>query len=201
MAACWGLMPHCSRALCCSAPPRPNQKKHIYIPHTFTHDLQLLPLYTLAVHKTVLATGLRADERAAAMSRVAWMPPAATIALVHPRLFEVHRLLEGPPVDPSGAGPMPPTLTLASERLDAAGVFLLENGVDALLWVGKLAPAELLAALLGVQSAEQIQGASFRLAPRDTPASARLHELLAAVRAQRKVRGGAGSGGKDGRSA
>ena len=149
--------------------------------------LKLLPLYTLAMHKALLASGgsaARPDERAAALSRAAWLPPAGAIALVYPRLYEVHKLVAGP-APPPGA-PLPPTLSLSSEKLDPDGVFLLENGQDGLVWVGKLAPPEMLLALFGVETSDALQGATYRLSARDNPASERFLGLLNAVRAARK---------------
>lgn len=47
-------------------------------------------------------------------------------------------------------------MPLSSENLDHDGVFLLETGEDAFLYVGKQASVELLEQLFGVHSVDEV---------------------------------------------
>lgn len=50
---------------------------------------------------------------------------------------------------PGGGQPRLDGLSLSSEKLEPHGLYLLENGVDALIYIGKEAPARLVQELLG----------------------------------------------------
>lgn len=50
---------------------------------------------------------------------------------------------------PQNAPPVPDKLWLSAEKLEPEGVFLLENGAEAFVYVGKAAPPALLQALFG----------------------------------------------------
>lgn len=87
----------------------------------------------------------------------------------------------------SGAGPalLPAVVGLSSEKLEAEGVYLLENGEDAFLWAGKAAAPELLAALFGVRSLDQVAPGQLQLQRLDNPLSQRLNDMVDEIRRQR----------------
>ncbi|KAL2612677.1 hypothetical protein R1flu_024369 [Riccia fluitans] len=147
--------------------------------------LKLLPLYTLALTKSI---GLRADTRVDAhfddrsywCTRVASLASSLSIPLVYPRMFAIHTL---PPNDSEGE--LPPVVPLSSENLDPDGVFLLETGEDAFLYVGKQAPVELLEQVLGVHSVDEVVPGQFMLQEYENPASKRLNAIVNEIRRQR----------------
>ncbi|KAL3680392.1 hypothetical protein R1sor_023348 [Riccia sorocarpa] len=149
--------------------------------------LKLLPLYTLALTKSI---GLRADTRADARfddrsywcTRVASLASSLSIPLVYPRMFAVHNLS---PSDGQAEGELPPVVPLSSENLDPDGVFLLETGEDAFLYVGKQASVELLEQLFGVHSVDEVVPGQFILQEYDNPASKRLNAIVNEIRRQR----------------
>ena len=51
-------------------------------------------------------------------------------------------------------------LSLSSEKLEPDGIYLLENGVDALVYIGKEAPSAVVQDLLGALLAKSPSGAS-----------------------------------------
>lgn len=55
-----------------------------------------------------------------------------------------------------GGAILPPTLSLSSENLEHDGIYLLENGEDALLYVNLQASREVLHQLFGVQSIDEL---------------------------------------------
>lgn len=58
--------------------------------------------------------------------------------------------------DELGGAILPPVVPLSSENLDHDGIFLLETGEDAFLYVGKQVSPEVLYKLFGVRSVEEV---------------------------------------------
>lgn len=58
--------------------------------------LKLLPLYSLALHKSnMLRPDVRADDRSAWLAGILGASPQRVMGLLHPRCFAVHNLLVG----------------------------------------------------------------------------------------------------------
>ncbi|CAM6106579.1 unnamed protein product [Calypogeia fissa] len=149
--------------------------------------LKLLPLYTLALIKSV---GLRmdarsdthVDERTYWITRVASLPASLSIPAVYPRMFGIHNL---PSKEELGGGILPPVVPLSSENLDQDGIFLLETGEDAYLYVGKQAGVEFVQQLFGVNSVDEVVSDQFVLPVYDNEPSKRLNEIINEIRQQR----------------
>lgn len=58
--------------------------------------------------------------------------------------------------DELGGAILPPVVPLSSENLEHDGIFLLETGEDAFLYVGKQASPEVLYKLFGVRSVDEV---------------------------------------------
>ncbi len=142
-------------------------------------NLQLLPLYTLAMMKNVGfrgGTDVHPDERVQAhhLLNVMWLKELRHF--VYPRMFSIHDMepnagysAEDPPEDDTEdvvAGHdrifLPPVVNLSIERLTSDGIFLLDNGVDMYLWVGRSADPGIVNALFGVESLENIDMSKVR---------------------------------------
>lgn len=144
--------------------------------------LKVLPLYCLALHKS---PGLRAD--ASPDDRAAWLlqglcSTASTgVPSIYPRNFPVHRL---PEVDPTFP-PLPSTTWLSSEKLEQDGMYLLEDGKDVHIWVGRQLPADHLRACFGVEHVDQIQSGAAVLQQLDNPQSKALNAFVNCMRKMR----------------
>lgn len=179
-------------------------------------SLQLLPLYVMALQKSTIYRGgdyIRSDERAALVYRMLTMPVVTCKAYIYPHLFSLHDMdnTAGRP-DPAAAaeiigvgayaGPrvvMPSTCTLSAAVLSPAGCYLLDNGIEIYLWVGKEAPAGLVQALFGVQSLQGIDTNTVQLLDMGNDYSQRVCAIVRTLRATstqaqklRIVREGAG---------
>jgi protein transport protein SEC24 len=133
-------------------------------------NLQLLPLYTLALMKNVSLRGgtdVHPDERIAAHLALAHMFVNETLSFIHPRLYAVHNMdaLCGMPsgndaddLDTAGRNKiiLPNACNLSVDRLNSEGVFLLDNGKDAYIWVGRAANPAIVGSLFGVESLNNI---------------------------------------------
>jgi protein transport protein SEC24 len=145
--------------------------------------LKLLPLYTMALTKSVgLRTDARIDERSYWLTRAASLSASLAIPLVYPRMFSVHNL---PSKEDLGGAILPPTLSLSSENLEHDGIYLLENGEDAMLYVNSQASREVVYQLFGVHSIDELQVGQFSLQEYDNDLSRRLNEVVNEIRRQR----------------
>ena len=167
---------------------------------TYPETLQLLPLYTMALQKSVVfrgGTDLRPDERSDFMMRLNSMGTAASRYFIYPRMFSLHNL-PAEACEPAEDGSdnvvglegcrvtLPPMLNLSAERLSSDGVFMLENSVDVFVWVGAAASPAVLGALFGLQSVDQ--GGDFSavaLLRGGSPLALKVDRLLAALTAER----------------
>ncbi|CAI5521297.1 unnamed protein product [Closterium sp. Naga37s-1] len=147
--------------------------------------LKLLPLYTLALLKSQGLRGdVKVDERSAWLARVRPLAASLCVPLVYPRLFALHHLLkdaanqeqqkqQNGTEEGQQHEHLPSALPLSSEKLEPDGVFLVENGEEAVVWVGREADSHLLFDLFGLRSVDEIAPGPF-----DNPASLKLNVLL-----------------------
>lgn len=151
--------------------------------------LKLLPLYALSLLKGAgLKDNVKPDERALWISQMSCLPCSRVGPLLYPRLLPLSRLLAEAADGNVTAldGNAYEGLTLSSESLQSGGVFLLENGYEAILHLDRAVPGQLLLDLMGVATYEELlRTPAVALLPRDSPASRLLQDLLTKVRLQR----------------
>jgi len=104
-------------------------------PPKLPESLQLLPLYAMALLKSAAFRGgadVRADERTYTLQRLDGMAPEQTRSFVYPRLFALHKL----PAQTPGAFAFPPPLNLSAESVSSDGIYLLDDSLSLMIWVG-----------------------------------------------------------------
>jgi protein transport protein SEC24 len=149
--------------------------------------LKLLPLYALGLLKSAgLRWDVKPDERATWLAAVTGATCSKLTPMLYGRLVPVHKLLQQQQGE-GGELEVPDGSLLSSEVFEAGGVYLLENGRDALVAIDKLAPAAVWQEVAGVGSSEELsrQPAPVQLVARDAPLSRLLQQLLVRVRQQR----------------
>jgi len=140
----------------------------------------LLPLYVLSLLKHAAIRGgtdVNLDERVCARALLAGAYVKETIGLIHPRLFAVHNLEREPGIgmpaeveigedgeekvadeDGSVAGRerirLPSTLALTVDSLSSDGIYVLDNGVETYVWVGRASDPAATLALFGMENLE-----------------------------------------------
>ncbi|KAE8653862.1 Protein transport protein Sec24-like [Hibiscus syriacus] len=115
--------------------------------------LKLLPLYTLALTKsTGLRNDGRIDDRSFWINYVSSFSTPLAIPLVYPRMFAIHNLnsMDGDEFV------LPPIIPLSSEHVRDDGIYLLENGEDALIYFGSSVDSSILQQLFGFTSVVDI---------------------------------------------
>eukprot|EP00970_Alexandrium_tamarense_P007425 scaffold1361_cov269-Alexandrium_tamarense.AAC.5 len=160
-------------------------------------NLKLLPLYTLALMKNVALRGgtdVHPDERVHAMHRLTNMWVADSKHYVYPRMFSLHDMSPNAGLpsntdeddDEKVAGidriELPRVLNLTIDRLASNGIFLLDNGVDMFLWVGRSSDPALLNSLFGTNSLEGIDMSQIKLQTSGNDFASRLHSVVSALR-------------------
>ena len=135
-------------------------------------NLQLLPVYTLAMMKNVAfrgGTDVHPDERVCAQYQLNSMWVDQSRDFMYPRMFSIHDMSgsvglpfdgheDGSDVQVSGRESilLPQVVNLTCERLSSDGIFLLDNGMQMTLWIGSGANPNLLNSLFGVSSLENV---------------------------------------------
>jgi protein transport protein SEC24 len=136
--------------------------------------LALLPLYTLATMKNVAfrgGTDVHPDERVQARDLLNGMWVEDSKHFIYPRMFTIHDMGDNvgytSEEEPGNESPseltagreqivLPPVVNLSIENLTSNGVYLLDNGVDMYLWVGRTADLNVVGSLFGVHSLDDI---------------------------------------------
>lgn len=142
--------------------------------------LKLLPLYTLALIKSIgLRTDGRLDDQAYWINRVTSLPIPLTVPLVYPRMMAIQNLLSE-----EAGSVIPPIVPLSSEHLSENGIYFLESGEDGLIYVGKEASSDDLQQIFGVGSVDELP-TQFVLQQFDNDLSKKLNEMVNEIRSQR----------------
>jgi len=176
-----GLMSQCATILACYRKncASPSSAGQLILPEC----MKLLPLYTNCLLKSdALAGGadLGCDDRAFHMSTVSSMDVESSLVYFYPRLLALHTL------NPEETG-LPDQVRCTMEKVRDDGVYLLENGLHLLLFVGIAADPTWIQDVFGVATAAQIDIDKTKLVERDNAVSKRVCGVYRAV-AQHRAR-------------
>ncbi|KAI7902295.1 uncharacterized protein BX663DRAFT_435291 [Cokeromyces recurvatus] len=156
---------------------------------TAPDNLKLLPLLALGLIKH---DGLRqssqipTDMRSNAMNLLNTMPIQLLIPYLYANLYSLHNM-------PADAGEysengviFPPQLNLTAENLQVHGCYLLENGQNIYLWVGRNVVPQLCVDLFDVQSYEGLKGGKITMPILETPLNRKVNTLIGKIREMRR---------------
>lgn len=135
---------------------------------TVCRPLSLLPLLVLGVLKTDAfqdAPTVHVDMRAQTASFLRTLPTTNWLQLVHGNFYSLHNMpqLAGTIDAATQQCILPPVAHLSSEKLEAHGCYLLENGQSIYLWIGKQAIPQLCQDLFGVSSIHEVTSGQVHL--------------------------------------
>jgi len=143
--------------------------------------LKVLPLYTLGMHKSAgIRSDAMPDDRATWLYRALCAAPEQTTPSIYPRFFSIHDL----PRD-TKFPPFPAPLWLSSEKLNQEGAYLLEDGHEILIWLGRQLPVGLLRDLFGTENVDDIVSTRATIPNLSNPSSKALNDFIHAIRKQR----------------
>ncbi|XP_072122697.1 protein transport protein Sec24C-like [Mobula birostris] len=143
--------------------------------------LKVLPLYLNCLRKSkVLLAGPDSsiDERVYLRHMVMSMDIAETNAFFYPRLLPVHEL-------DGGQASLPRAVRCSNKWLSAKGVYLLEDGLSLLLWIGMYAPTEWIQNVFGVPSFNAVDCGVGSLPVLDNTVSRQTHDVIDRIRKER----------------
>ncbi len=161
-------------------------------------SLQLLPLYSMSLQKNLTLRGgadVRTDERAFFQSLISNMDIEESKVFIYPRLFSIHDMPmdAGTSSDNADDVPtagvnrvrLPAILNLSHERLTTDGMFLLENGYDLFLWIGRNVNPAILDTLFGLSSLENADMTGLKILSENSDFSSRFNSIVEALRDER----------------
>lgn len=160
---------------------------------TLCRELDLLPLLILGILKSFAfndASTIPADLRSQTAILLRTLPTEAWLQLVHPNFYSLHNMPQqsGTTNVTTGKLIMPPVNNLSSEKLEAHGCYMLENGQDIYLWIGKQAVPQLCKDLLGVGSIQELKSGQVpMLAVTKSPISERVNTMIHHLQNERQV--------------
>ncbi|KAG7355064.1 Sec23/Sec24 trunk domain containing protein [Nitzschia inconspicua] len=175
--------------------PQPNEGEDDSLPES----LELFPLYTLAMMKNVAFRGgidVHPDERVQAFYYINQMWLDKSVSFIYPRLFSLHdmdsdagypneEVTEDTPKD-TFAGrnniALPKVLPLTIDSMSSDGIYLLDNGVEFFVWVGREAYATAVESLFGVSSLESVDPSQLVVQTEGDEFSTRVGSIMAALR-------------------
>ncbi|KAF8761747.1 CPII coat sec24 protein [Rhizoctonia solani] len=154
-----------------------------------SENLKFLPMLCLGLLKHV---GLRQsaqippDLRAYAQALLTTLPSQQLVAYIHPSFYALHNMSpECGTVGEQGII-MPPAMSLTSERFERHGLYLIEDGQNMFLWVGRDAVPQLVMDVFDLPNYEALRGGKQTLPTLDNEFSQRINAVVAKTRVLRR---------------
>ncbi|KAH7551481.1 hypothetical protein J3E72DRAFT_4922 [Bipolaris maydis] len=146
-------------------------------------NLRALPILFLGLIKNV---GLRksaqipSDLRSAALDLLSTLPLRLLVQYIYPSFYSLHDMPDdaGVPEPTTGQITMPPQLNLSSGLIVSYGLYLIDDGVNQFLWIGRDAVPALLADVFGVEDRTQLKQGKASLPILDNEYSERVRAVV-----------------------
>lgn len=145
----------------------PQQEKgpdRLLYPKTLSNlAVESMALMKSAAYRPGTSTPL--DTKVNLLIQIGSMGVTQSSSFVYPRLYALHML--GPGAgdidEASGLCTMPAPLRLSADQITPEGLYMIEDGTQILMLVGKLCPPLLLQAVFGVSTLDGVEGSSLML--------------------------------------
>lgn len=117
----------------------------------YPESLKYLPLYGLALCKSTPLRGgyadAQLDERCAVGSTMMTLPVKSLLKFLYPSLIRVDEVLSKAPSPPADLKDVERRLPLMAESLDSRGLYVFDDGLRFVIWIGRMLPPEVVRAL------------------------------------------------------
>ncbi|KAI7865779.1 Sec23/Sec24 trunk domain-containing protein [Spinellus fusiger] len=167
----------------CASSTSPGQ---LILPEGF----KLLPIY---IHAAIRSTALRGadmtlDTRVAGMRMFNAMSVKESVLMLYPRMYALHTLTGEDGVKGfNGQVKMPPTTRCAYERLDPQGAYLLENGSNLFVWLGRQVSPNFLQDVFSVSRLDQLDATMMTLPFLATEISHKIHTMMEQLQSEKSM--------------
>ncbi|XP_066348082.1 LOW QUALITY PROTEIN: protein transport protein SEC24 A-like [Miscanthus floridulus] len=149
----------------------------------FPESLRFLPLYILAICKSLALRGgyadVSLDERCAAGFSMMILPVNRLLNFIYPSLYRVDEVLT---MEPNKIDASLKRLPLTFQCLDTGGLYLLDDGFTFLVWLGRMLPPELVNNILGLSLANFPDLSKIQLRECDNGLSRNFMKILRTLR-------------------
>ncbi|GAA6010807.1 hypothetical protein JCM11491_002955 [Sporobolomyces phaffii] len=152
-------------------------------------NMKFLPLLMLGLLKN---TGLRhstmipSDVRAYAQALLTTLPSQLLVPYLHPVFYSLHNMPKECGTISDAGVILPHPLPLSSERLERHGLFLIEDGQNIFLWVGRDAVPQLVMDVFDLASYADLMSGKRSLPVLDNPFNQRVNAIIGKVREARR---------------
>lgn len=158
---------------------------------TIAANLVMLPLLVLGLLRTPglrLSSQLSPDQRAYSHTLLSALPMQRLVPYLLPGFYSLHNM---PPaaglVDPTTQLlTLPPRLNLTSERLERHGLYLIDNGLDLILWLGRAAVPNLTMDVFNAPDYASLASGKITLPELDNAMSKRVNAVLSHLATSRR---------------
>eukprot|EP00941_MAST-03F_sp_MAST-3F-sp1_P005150 g5150.t1 len=161
-------------------------------------SLKMLPLYLMSMEKNATFRGgnqVSADMRAFYLTKFSNLRAEMTRIFVFPQMFALHTM---PPAcglkaaeGERGLGPenikMPAIMNLSITRMTSDGCYLMDDGTQIFLWLGRACLPEIAKNLFGLETLDGVDCTKLQLLPRDNAFSQRVAAIIRAIRFNRGI--------------
>ncbi|KAN0059837.1 COPII subunit [Thecaphora frezii] len=152
-------------------------------------NMALLPLLLLGLLKHVgirQSSQIPSDLRAYAQALLTTLPPQLLIPYLHPNFYCLHNM--APEAGTTGANGFifPQKLNLTSERFERHGLYLIEDGQNIFLWVGREAVPQLCLDVFDAPSYGALRGGKTTLPKLDNSMNQRVNAIVDRIREMRR---------------
>ncbi|THU98128.1 hypothetical protein K435DRAFT_965084 [Dendrothele bispora CBS 962.96] len=152
-------------------------------------NMKSLPVLVLGLLKNVgirQSAQIPPDIRAYSQALLTSLPAQLLIPYIYPSFYSLHNMPpEAGTVGPDGVI-MPPPLPLTSERLERHGLFLIEDGQNIFLWVGRDAVPQLVMDVFNLPGYDVLRGGKTTLPILENPFSQRVNAIVQKTREMRR---------------
>lgn len=152
-------------------------------------NLKYLPLLMLGLLKHVglrQSTQIPSDLRAYAMALLTTLPSQLLIPYIHPTFYSLHSMPKECGVVGDHGVLLPPPLNLTSERLERHGLYLIEDGQNMFLWLGRAAVNALVHDAFDLNSYDEVRTGKMTLPTLDNSFSQRINAMIGKIREMRR---------------
>ncbi|KAJ3703215.1 hypothetical protein LUZ61_006920 [Rhynchospora tenuis] len=151
----------------------------------FPDSLKYLPLYILSLCKSWALRGgyadVSLDERCAAGYTMMVLPIASTLRLLYPALYRMDEVLTKPS-EKENIDELLMQVPLTVQCLDSRGLYLLNNGLSFILWLGRMISPDLINVILGGNLANFPDLSKVQLNENGSEVSKKLTKVLKTLR-------------------